>query len=292
MTNSDVGTVHQSRAEFFRVSICREYKLIIFSSLYSTAMLELARSRRAYLTRMLKDPAWKRDLIDDLDDSRSTVDRVVTSLEDARLIRKTESGFVTTHTGRLMLDTVEEATAAAQAATEGAELLNHLPIDAPRNHRFLIGADVVSMDQESPATVYDRLADKVESAERLRAGAISANNNEFIQLILENTLDSGTLSIRCVITAEVLRHIAAEFPERIDQVIAHNDSTITIVEQLPFAWYVLDDGERQTANLVIHGPYDNFLGYITNDHPAAVEWLDSLLATRERAGTPLAEYER
>lgn len=253
-------------------------------------MLELAHSRQEYLERMLEGPAWKRDLIADLDDSRSTVDRVVGSLSEAGLVTKTDSGFVTTHTGRLMLDAVEEATAVAQTAETGSELLNHLPMDT-LNHRFLIGAEIVSMEKDSPATVLRHLSNQVRSADELRGVSITANNDEFIQMILEDTLDKGTLTVRFVITPHILRHLSEAFPERIDQLIASPNAKVSVAEDLPCAWYMTDDGDALTANLTVHGPYDNFLGFISNDHPAAVEWLEGLFEQLERDATPLAEYE-
>lgn len=254
-------------------------------------MLELAYSRQEYLGRLLEGPAWKRDLIHDLNDSRSTVDRVVSSLSDMGLITKTESGYVTTYSGQLMLDAVREAAAVAKTAEKGAELLNHFGTDAPRNHQFLVGADIVSMEQDSPAMVLRRLSGLVRSADKIRGVAVTANNDGFTQMLLEDTLDEETLKSRFVITADVLRHLVESFPGRVDQLISSPRATVAVANDLPFAWYLLDDGETLTANLAVHGPYENFLGYISNDSPPAVEWLATLFDRVERSATPLAEYE-
>ncbi|MFC7176287.1 ArsR family transcriptional regulator [Halosegnis marinus] len=63
-------------------------------------MLELVLSRRRYLERLADAPAWKRDLIDEFDHSRSTVDRALAALTDAGLVAAGEAGYETTYSGR------------------------------------------------------------------------------------------------------------------------------------------------------------------------------------------------
>lgn len=94
-------------------------------------MLETALARRDYLERLAEAPAWKRTLIDDLGDSRSTVDRAVETLQDVGLVERTEDGFRTTYAGRVLLDTATEASGGAADGGAAGESSPATSADGP-----------------------------------------------------------------------------------------------------------------------------------------------------------------
>ena len=255
-------------------------------------MLDLVLDRRRYLDRLSARPAWKRDLVDEFDDSRSTVDRAVDALEDADLIQRTEDGYETTYTGELLLETANEALAVAATATEWGEVINEFDTEGPREYRFFAGADVVTMSEFPPAVVWERVRAVVEESDQLRGGAFAPNDEEFMSAVHRRAVVEGSLDASLVVTEVVAEYLAAEMPTRTGDALDCGNITISVVTDLPFAWYIGTNEGRTRGYLTIHGAHDNFVGYAVNDDATAVEWLVSLFETHRDRGTPLAAYYR
>ncbi len=252
-------------------------------------MLDLALSRRAYLERLAEQPAWKRDLIDDLGDSRSTVDRAIAALTDVGLVEERDEGFVTTYAGRVLLDTVTEATAIAETAGAAAELARNLPADAPRDHRFFAGGEVVSTDRLPPAVVIDRITESLAAADRVRGGAVAANSEQFIELLYRRSAVEEDLRVDLLVPASLVPTLVENYPDRLEGSLRSEWLGLHVVDRLPYAFYLMTADGVTTARLLVHGPHRNLLGYVENDRPDAVEWLEGLFGEFRRESRPLAE---
>jgi predicted transcriptional regulator len=253
-------------------------------------MLDTALSRRDYLERLAEAPAWKRDLIDDLGDSRSTVDRAVDTLQDSGLVERTDEGFRTTYAGRVLLDTVREATAIADTAGAATGLLDHLPIDAPRDHRFFDDATVESMADRSPSVVLNRITESLAAADRVRGGAVATNSDEFIDVIRRRTLVEGDLQVELLLPESTAAQVAADYTAIIEESLDSDHVTLQVVDDLPFAFYLMTADGATDAQLLAHGPYGNFLGYVENDTPVAVDWLEALFVDHRREARPFRAF--
>ena len=253
-------------------------------------MLDLAFARRQYLVRLSDGPAQIRDLVDEFEHSRSTVNRAIRALEEGGLVERGADGYETTYAGRILLDTVDEAFAVAEAVEASDGVLNELP-SSPRNHRFFADAEVVTMAEESPAAVLSRLRRVAEAADRFRGASIAANDEQFVSTLYRRAVVEESLELSFVLTESVADYLAAESPGRARSVVEAGVD-VRIVSDLPFAWYLSTVDGRTTAYLAIHGDRGNFLGYAANDDPDAVEWLADLFDVRWERGTSLAAYYR
>jgi predicted transcriptional regulator len=253
------------------------------------AMLEIALSRRAYLERLAEGPAWKRDLIDDLGDSRSTVDRAIEALTDAGLVEEGDDGFVTTYTGRVLLDTVTEATAVAETAGAATGLARDLPADAPRNHRFFAGGAVIGTDRLPPAVVTDRITESLAAADRVRGAAVAPNSEQFIEVLYRRSAVEEELRVDLLVPASLVPTLVENYPERLEGSLQSEWLGLHVVDQLPYAFYLMTADGVTTARLLVHGPHSNLLGYVENDRADAVEWLAGLYDEYRSASRPLAE---
>lgn len=253
-------------------------------------MLDLAFARRQYLVRLSDGPARIRDLVDEFEHSRSTVNRAIRALEEAGLVEHGTDGYETTYVGHILLDTVEEAFAIAEAVEASDGVLNELP-SAPRNHRFFADAEVVTVAETSPAAVFSRLRRVAEAADRFRGASIAANDEQFVSTLYRRTVVEESLELSYVLTEPVADYLAAESPERARSVVDAGVE-MSVVSDLPFAWYLSTVDGRTTAYLAVHGDRGNLLGYAANDDPDAVEWLADLFDARRERGTSLAAYYR
>jgi DNA-binding MarR family transcriptional regulator len=253
-------------------------------------VLDLVLSRQRYLARLATAPAEKRELVEELGDSRSTVDRALRALDDWGLIRRGNDGYELTYTGRVLLDTVEEAQAVASTAAAASAALNEFETTVPRDHRFFAGAEVVTMDDRSPAAVLERMQTVAEEATRLRGAAVAANDEEFIAAIHRRAVVEGHLDATFVVTEQVAAYLAAETPAWARDILTSPAVDLVVVSDLPFAWYLATIDGQTTAYLAIHGARDNFLGYVANDDPDAVAWLVSLFDDQRARGRSLGAY--
>ncbi|SDF41487.1 Predicted transcriptional regulator, contains HTH domain [Halorubrum xinjiangense] len=253
-------------------------------------MLDLAFARRQYLVRLSDGPARIRDLVEEFEHSRSTVNRAIRALEEDRLVERGADGYETTFAGRILLDTVDEATAVAEAVESANDVLNELP-SSPRNHRFLADAEVVTIPDTSPAAVLSRLHRVAETADRLRGASIAANDEQFVLSLYRRTVVEESLELSYVVTESVADYLAVESPERARSVVDAGVD-MSVVADLPFAWYLSTVDGRTTAYLAIHSDKGTLLGYAANDDPGAVEWLAELFDAQRDRGTSLAAYYR
>ena len=253
-------------------------------------MLDLAFTRRQYLVRLSDGPARIRDLVDEFEHSRSTVNRAVRALEADRLVERGADGYEATYARRILLDAVDEAVAVAEAVETANGVLNELP-SSPRNHRFFADAEMVTIAETSPAAVLSRLQRVAEAADRLRGASIAANDEQFVSTLYRRTVVEESLELSYVMTESVADYLAAESPERARSIVEAG-LEVNVVTDLPFAWYLSTVDGRTTAYLAIHGDKGNFLGYAANDDPDAVAWLADLFDAEHERGTSLAAYYR
>ncbi|MFC7176286.1 hypothetical protein [Halosegnis marinus] len=179
-----------------------------------------------------------------------------------------------------MADTVDAA----------AALLNHLPTDAPRDHRFLAGAESVGMDDRSPAEVLGRMRVAVGDSDRFRGAAFSANDDGFIETVYRRSVVEGATEVRFVATPAPARYVATEFPDLVAGILDSDAIEVRVAPSMPFACYLATADGETTGYLGVHGEHDNFLGFVANDRPGAVAWLESVYAERWTAAAPFADF--
>ncbi|MBP1985720.1 tetratricopeptide repeat protein [Halolamina salifodinae] len=93
-------------------------------------LLALVGDRVEFLGALRDGPLFKRDLIDRLDTSRSTVDRAIEALLDAGLVSKVDGGYRTTRTGRLALSRYETLRSDIQGVLDASPVVDAIPADA------------------------------------------------------------------------------------------------------------------------------------------------------------------
>lgn len=93
-------------------------------------LLDLVGDRAEFIRTLRDGPLFKRDIIDRLDTSRSTVDRAVEALVDAGLVSKVDGGYRTTRTGRLALARYETLRSDMQGILDASPVVDAIPAAA------------------------------------------------------------------------------------------------------------------------------------------------------------------
>jgi DNA-binding transcriptional ArsR family regulator len=255
-------------------------------------MLEIALERRTYLERLADGPAWKRDLIDDLGDSRSTVDRAIAALTDAGLVERTDEGFRLTYSGHVMLEAVTEARAVGETVAAADGTLNHLPTDSPRDHRFFADAELTLMVDTPPATVLRATTDVLDGADRFLGASFVANDERFVDRLYEQTVETGTMEAEFAVTGSLASWVNDRYPSRTQRFVENDHFRGYVVDSLPHAFYLAERDGETTAYIEVHAEQDNVVGFVENDAPWAVSWLRSRWDATVADAVPLGTYLR
>ena len=115
---------------------------------------------------LLVDPLDKRDLVDELDVSRSTIDRGIRDLECLRLIERSAEGLVSTQCGRELLCEYEGLESELEDLLAARKLLVILDADAHIDSIILEDAEVILANDAVPHYPGTRMLDMLREATR------------------------------------------------------------------------------------------------------------------------------
>lgn len=241
-------------------------------------------NRRLDVMAALEHPRQKRDLLSELDVSRSTLDRAVRELESLDLVSR-EEGYHLTVTGRLVLELYRGLLADVDDVAAARELLASLPRDAPMSPAMLRGAEVTVADGPSPATVVEDAFELFERAERMRVFSVAMSRPDYADRIRER-LRQGDVAIECIYTPEIVefgRENREGFPEFLEEVPVEP----YVHENLPYALRVATLPEGRAAAITVYDDDWSLQGVVVNDSMEACLWAEDLFEHYRAAADPL-----
>ncbi|RDZ63388.1 hypothetical protein C5B90_09575 [Haloferax sp. Atlit-12N] len=246
----------------------------------SAQLSRLVVRRSSFVRSLAERPRDKRELADDLDTSRSTVDRVVRELLDAGLAERSDGQYRLTCVGRRALDAYDECLDSLRGVHAARDLLSMLPADAPLDPAFLTGATVHTSTPNIPDSAIQELFSSIEHAERVYGVAPVALVGQ-LRPFYETATAGGTV-VEMIIADELFDRLVAVPTSRavIEDQLRHESVTLYRGE-VPFRFGLwVTESE---AGIVIYT--DTGVGGVArNDTEAAVEWANEQFETlRENA---------
>lgn len=146
-------------------------------------------AERLDVLRALDDaPREKPALVDELDYSRSTVDRAIRSLEAAGYVTFVDGGHTLTVTGTLALERYEALVAETETALEAAPVLDALPPGLELPPSVLTDAEVAVGDADR---IVDRLSAALSTGDRCRVILPETAGPQYLQSIRTLCHDRG-----------------------------------------------------------------------------------------------------
>jgi predicted transcriptional regulator len=250
-------------------------------------LTELLRLRHGVLAALADEPRPRHQLVDALPDSKSTVYKGLTQLEEAGLVERREDGFAPTLFGVVALARYD---ALVETAGYG-DLLADLPGDAV-DPAALVGAEVVRPDETDAERHLEAVWDLLAGAEAARGvtPVVSPGYVERFRALLD-----GGLTADLVLPAAVLDALREDHADALAAVSARAtlyETTATV----PFGVLVAEGDRPRMAIELRDGPL--VTGLVTNDTPAALDWATATVdrfrttATRIDAGDGTATGDR
>lgn len=227
--------------------------------------------RAEFLAAVEDEPRRKPALVDELDVSRSTVDRAIADLTDVGLVEREEGVYHATVSGvlarQMYADYVEQTDALATAtpivnAVQDAERLD--PV-------ILKGADIHVADPHAPESTLERAITELRQSDTLR-GFVHVVKSTYISLLHEQVLEND-LEAEVIVQRDARDSLGALTHGRDQLVDLFMTDAFTVLEtdeQLPYALWLME-GDTALAGLTIHNT-GGIVGMLINDTDDAVDW--------------------
>src|SRR6056297_1552939 len=152
---------------------------------------------RSHFLAHLHRPRQKCELADDLEESRSTIDRALRELEDAGFVERADRGYRTTLTGELALEAYRRYSARLDGLVAARDALDSLPTDAALDGALFEEATVslpTSCSPHAPVEALESLLDGADHARVFATAVIPA----YVDIYYEQIVEEGmTADIVC-----------------------------------------------------------------------------------------------
>lgn len=223
----------------------------------------------------------RRDLVEELGVSRSTVDRAVRELESLGLVEGTDGGLDATLPGRLVAREYRRFAGTVGAVADAQELLVGLPSEAAMSAALLRGATVRRAEPSAVHRPLQPVRRLVRSASRYRGFSVAVTDPEFRRVFRE-ACEAGT-EVEFVVAEAVARHLRTEHAG----LFAHESFEVFVHDDLPYGLGLGEASGDAEVAVVVYGPEGELRGTISNDASEAVAWADALYRRYRAEATPL-----
>lgn len=241
-----------------------------------TEVMAVVARRGTVLRAVDADGVPKRDLVDELSVSRSTVDRAVRELESLGFIERTDGGgYCRTLPGQLALDEYDQFASRMNGIVSSIDVLSLLPTDTPCDPSVLEDATVVVAERHSPLVPVEHLSDLVDRANRVHAIAPAVLPQQ-VEVYHQNFVN-GDLSARLVVTDVVVDRLVSAYGTELSESLETGQLTIRLSdEEVPFSLVVAETDDGPEMGFLVYAD-SGVRGFIGNDTPEAVEWARELV---------------
>ncbi|WP_265108888.1 helix-turn-helix transcriptional regulator [Halosolutus halophilus] len=252
----------------------------------SLDVLETVTRRQDLLSTLANGARDKRDLVDRLECSRSTIDRAVRELEWLEFIERNDGRYRLTAAGRLALSEHRRSVSVFQSIGEVGPLLREIPRDAPMSTSLLDGADVSEPPPHAPNEPLQQLACYLDRADRVRASTTAERLPQLRKRLHERTID-GTLDAELLVTDDLAEFVRTEYPEQLHDVIVDGGVDFHVVDSLPYELTIVELPTESRVFLFVLQESD-IKAIIENDTREAIEWGNEVYRRFRARGTRLS----
>jgi predicted transcriptional regulator len=253
-------------------------------------LLAVAQRRHEYLASLAVEPRHKRDLIDGLGDSRSTVDRAIEALREAGLVTRTVDGtWSVTTKGDVLRQTIERTHDAVEAMVAADDLLEHFPCDEQVPPALFQDAVVEVADGPTPLAIADRVRDNMAAADSVRGFAAADHGTGVKENAFESVFGDDAFEFAYVFEESLVDGLSAD-DDRYRGLCERPNATAVVYDGLPFGLLLADVGDETRMTVIVYDDSSVVRGQITTTDRGAVAWGEEVFERYLAAGTPLAEW--
>ena len=224
-----------------------------------------------------------REIMDRVDDSRSTVNRALRDLRDAGLVERTGDGYAISSVGVLAAQQYRRYHRASRATYEARELLQAIPkTDLPPTD-LLVGADLIDADSDIPVRALEALSDRVQGADTVRAYLPTLVDTHLLR-VWHRAVVSGAVDSDAIFDPELLTVLKGQYPQLLSEMAAAGSFSAHAATGQPYAVVLTETEETATVSVVVYDDNTAVQGVVTNESSKALAWARGTLDDLQAAG--------
>lgn len=230
-------------------------------------------SKRYQIVESLNEEArTKPALVDELEYSRSTINRAIDELVGVGCVEPTETAgrrFKLTSSGKIAFQLHREYRTDTDRLRTNSALLNAIPSDDPLDRAFLSGADVHSSAQTPDVAIRPGIELLKESDKMI--GTAPVVQREYFRVLSEK-LRSGRFELELVIDSNLHEAIKRNYGEEFDVLTDFEATEVYVTDTLPsYALWLTEGPYSVDVGITIYDE-GGVKGTIVNDTDSAVSW--------------------
>lgn len=244
-------------------------------------ILDVVLKRQNILEFICQEKPYKRTLVENLSESRPTIDRAVRELEDHDLVKRVDGVCKPTYTGKTAYELCEEFRNSFQILKETSTELSSLPPDAGLDKSIFLGGSVFHPPDSAPYETIQSIDEDIGNGEKIVAATEVLT--PYIDQILRQGADNKE-DITLFLSNSVLDVLLKNQP---DTIIPHIESCKAIYKgiELPqYSLFLIDDEILYTG---IYSRTNHLSTVIRNTNPQVIRWAKKMVSGFEDEGTLL-----
>lgn len=251
-------------------------------------LVSLLARRIEVLECLLENQLTRPELVDELDISRSTVDRAVRELEGMGLLEFSDGAYRASLPGRLAYAEYAELRGELVTVEEAADLLAVLPPDAPLELAVVQGAEVVVATEPAPHVPGSRIPELLAGADRVWSLSMALTNPETGEVVADG-VDNDGLVAEVVFERQLYDYLTDSATMPIEDLVATDRFTVYLTETLPFGLVIAEEDGTTRVCIAVYDDDRTLEGILINDTDAAIEWARTVFDSYRDAADPLED---
>lgn len=239
-----------------------------------TEYMSLVGQRPDFLEYLCENPADKRDIIDDLGYSRSTVDRAISDLQEAGLVRYEDGKYVTAATGVLAVKQYRAYIDQSEDIRTAHDALEPLPPDTRLDPAMAIGASVNLAEGPRPYDALNPLQSALRNASQVRAILPNVADARHIKLY-QQCVETG-VNVEIALSQRLRSTLTEQFPEACGEMASYSEFDAFEGEVTPFGVVITDEEGVSTVSVVVYTDSGSVHAVIHVGTIDAVRWAENL----------------
>lgn len=249
-------------------------------------------ARRGDILRSLADGgARKCELDDELDVSRSTIDRGIRELEALGMVERSDDGYHRTLSGQVACEEYDRFESRVDGMLDAHEILSVMPSDADLDAAVLADAEIVLADRHSPLRPAREQIEIIERATHVRAIA-SAVLPQHVEAYYEGIVERG-MHTEIVLSTPVMRRVVGDHDDKFQESLSTGRIDLRQIDtELPYSLMLANTPDGPVMGMLVY-VQEGIKGFVGNDSPRAISWarnrLDDYWSRAEPVPIPIEE---
>jgi predicted transcriptional regulator len=253
----------------------------------TAGVISLVTKREPILRAVGTDGVGKRELVDQLLISRSTVDRGIRELESAALLARSGEGYRRTLLGELLLAEYDRFASTTAALLNGREVLAELPPGFELEPVLFEDATIVTASQHAPQQPISALCSVLDEGrwtQTVLPAVFPQVLDEWVALC-----DEEMARADIVLTDPVVSTLVGSHSESLQRLLDESRIALHQVEIAPaYGLVVAETESTATAGLVILDDRGGARAFIETETDEAISWIREAINDHLMQSTPLS----